>query len=170
MKNNSEKENPLENLNEFDVTSHDFIPNTALGQYRFFILFCFVILIMVLVFAVLRFLGFYAPEKESVGQYENPIFSSIERESEIPGVKVYDIRKDIAEIKRDVSRQKKEFNNSIDNLAGNSENDDAVEMMKQKDRFAAEKLDLLRKIENAETKKERQLLIRQLREVMTKKR
>jgi hypothetical protein len=159
-----EKENLIAISSESEIKSHDFLPNTALGQYRFLIVIFLLILFMAIVFVVLRFLGFYDLEKEISGEHENPIFSTAE-ESDIPevaGMKVYDIRTDIPEIEKDASKENKEFYKHIDTLDKNEKHIDAVRMIKQRDRLAAEKLELLKKIEGAKSKEERQNLIRQL--------
>lgn len=170
MENEQTKEHHIKTLDDLDLGGNDFNPNTALGQYRFLILIFLLILFTVIVFVCLRFLGFYEHSKGGNNQFENPIFSDINDQpdvSVISGMKVYDALEDVDEIEKDAAKRNEEFYGNINSIEESGQKSDKIEIMKQRDSFAAEKLEFLKKIDNAKTKEERQKLIRQLREKVT---
>ena len=170
MKNESEKGLNLQADQDTGLSENDYIPNTVLGQFRFLVLIFILILVSILIFVCLRFLGFYENTENGNGQFENPIFSTGGNPSEtpeIPGVKVFNAIEDVEEINEDTSSRNSEFYSNIDQMEKNRQRPDDVKMMKQRDCFAAEKLEFLKKIEKAPSKTERQVFIDQLRNMMT---
>lgn len=171
MKNEFEKENMLNSSGEFELDSSVSSTTSAVAQYRFMVLLFIMILFIITAYVVMRFLGFYDSDRVPSGKHENPIFTNnngLQSDiPEIPGKKVYDVRNDIDELEKDAPKRDEQFYENINQMEQNGSNSDELKMLKQRDQFAAEKLEYLKKIEKAKTKEERQSLINQLREMMT---
>lgn len=147
-------------------STSDLTPDTASGQYRFIILALFMVLGIAVAMLIFRYLAGKINPDLSDGNTKNPLFYTGQEGDDdipdIPGTKVYDIRKDIPEIEKTADSHEKEFNDGLKKLDNNTKKAGDVEMMKQRDQFAGEKLRLLKKIDQAATKKERVKAIREL--------
>ena len=152
---------------ELSTEPADFTPKTSVGQYRFFLLLMFLILGILAALFVFRYLAGQMNPNLSDKDSVNPLFFTGEENQDddvpdIPGTKVYDIRKDVPEIEKDSSLHKEQFQQNLKQIEKNDKQAADAEMMKKRDNFAAEKLDFLRRIEQAESKEERVRLIREL--------
>ena len=172
MKDKSKSKNKeIEKAYELNSVSEDFTPDTSTGNYRFLVLLFLLVMGTVAAFVVMRFLQMKSMENRNTDNFQNPLLST-EKDQEsdlpaIPGVRVYDVRKDIPELKKDASLRNGQFQTGLKQMRKNEQNTDEVEMMRARDSFAAEKLELLRKIEKAENREERRKLIKQLEKKLT---
>ena len=87
---------------------------------------------------------------------------------QIPGVKVYSAKRDADQIIIESPQQKLDFKKRTTAKFANKEQDLQIELMRQKDKFAAERLQFLQKIENAKSKEERLRLIEKLQALCKK--
>lgn len=168
MKGKLDKENPVFTSNDLEIGHSDY-SSAAVRQYRFFLLIIFIILFIAVAYVAFRLLGFYGDSAATMGNgsHENPVFNPPEAPSEtpeIPGMKVYDADKDADELEKDAPVRNEQFNIHINEMKNTDQETDQIKMMQQRDKFAAEKLEFLKRIEKAETKEERQALIKELRE------
>ena len=163
---NENKNEELQKAYELNSVSEDFIPDTSVGKYRFLVLLFLLVLGTVAAFAVMRFLQMRSMENRNPGNFQNPLLGTEENKEsdipDIPGVRVYDVGKDISELEKDASLRNEQYRNGLEQMGKERKNTDELEAMKARDSFAAEKLALLKKIENAKNKEERTRLIKEL--------
>ena len=138
------------------------------------------VVIALILFGIAAIYAVYVYEKkleaDSAGDHVNPIFGNIKGAVEtgenplpsdnndipdIPGVRVYSAEKDADLIDADAAAREKEFNKNIHSETDDSDAENRKNILIEKNRFAAERLEFLKKVEAAETREERQRLIRQ---------
>jgi hypothetical protein len=86
----------------------------------------------------------------------------------IPGITVYRAEKDADCILADAKERESEFRRSITKKPSTKAMESSQKLMQKRDNFAAERLELLRKIEAAKTKEERYQLIQGLNKLSEK--
>lgn len=152
------KENDLLKAYEISSETSDFTPDVAKGQYRFLMLLVFLILGIAIAFVIFRILAVKLKSDLPDENSRNPIFSVDndridDGKPNIPGAKVYDVNEDVEKLENEIEQQQKEFSEILNNDDKNLE---------KRNKFAAERLELLRKIDKAETKEARLKAIKEL--------
>lgn len=130
------------------------------ANYRYIILFFFVIVATLATFLLFRYIEYKIPDLKRPTKSDNPLLlmnSQDEGCLTIPGVKVYDAESDLNDLEEDRLQREEEFTKARAN-APESNSD----MIIKRDQFASKKLYLLKKIEASKTKKERLKYIKAL--------
>jgi len=165
MKNLSDEEKIIKAY-ELSQQESDVSPNTSLANYRFFMLLIFLILGITVAFLFFRFFVKTLNPDQNDKNSMNPLFFiSDDDDMDTPesvGVKVYDVRKDRSEIDKNTASYKKRFQSNLKQLESSESGLEEAEMIRKKDNFAAEKLELLQKIDQAKTREERAMFIKEL--------
>ena len=155
---------------EQSLQESDFSPNTSLGNYRFLMLLIFLILGIFVAFFFFRFFVNTMNSSPNDKNTMNPLFLISDDDDDGGGmvvpedsvIKVYDIRKDRSAINKNTALHKKRFQSNLKHLESSKSGFKEAEMIRKKDDFAAKKLQLLQKIDQAKTRSERATFIREL--------
>lgn len=167
-----QQEKDLLKAYELSTPTTDFTPNTSSGQYRFVVLLLFLLLGAAAALLVFRFIADKMNPGLSSENSKNPLFFTGQEDDDIPdipGLKVYDVRKDLPAIANDSTKHQNDFDKGLKELSKDEKMARDLEMMKKRDQFAGEKLELLKKIDDAENRKERIKAIRELEKKATGK-
>ena len=130
------------------------------ANYRYVILFFFVIVATLATFLLFRYIEYKIPDLKPPTKSNNPLLLMDNKHEDsltIPGVKVYDVESDIDDIDKDRLQREKEFSKARANAPESDSN-----MIIKRDQFASKKLYLLKKIEDSKTKEERLKYIKAL--------
>jgi len=130
------------------------------ANYRYIILFFFVIVATLATLLLFRYIEYKIPDMKPPTNSDHPLLlmdSQDEGSLTIPGVKVYDAESDLNDLDEDRLQREEEFTQVI-----SSSQESNSDMIIKRDQFASKKIFLLKKIEAAKTKEERLKYIKAL--------
>ena len=159
-------------LKAYEISSENNGSNakTASGQYRFLLLLAFLFLGIAMALFIFRILSVKFGTDLKCKNSGNPLFhvgkdEKPEDKPLINGARVYDIREDTGELEKDIEYHQKEFAAELNEIKKQENISAEMKLMEQKDHFAAERLKLLKQIDQAETREKRLQAIKELKEM-----